>query len=56
MTSALFGEKSLSKVGAQFKNADEVHRAKEQLTGMAGIDGAHVRVVEPNDPAVGSQA
>lgn len=52
MTSALFGEKYLSKVGAQFGSVEEVREATKYLTSQTGIDTAQIRVIEPNDPAI----
>lgn len=51
MTSALFGERYPSKVGAAFSNNEQAHRAMDRLT-TEGIDASHIRVVEPNDPSV----
>ncbi len=51
--SAVFGEQSLSKVGARFGSGEETRRAAAQLESELGIQASRIRVVAPNDPAVG---
>jgi hypothetical protein len=52
MTSAIFGEKYLSKVGARFNSGDEARHAAERLSSEGSIDASHISVVEPRDPAL----
>ena len=49
-TSAIFGEKYLSKVGAAFDNPEDARAAADQLCTEAGLQSTQVRVVQPDDP------
>jgi hypothetical protein len=51
--SAVFGEKSLSKVGAAFETAERALEAADRLKRETGIDPDHVRLLEPDDRAIG---
>lgn len=51
-TTAVFGEKSLSKVGAVFTEAGDARHAADELVAHYGLRAEQVRVVEPNDPGV----
>ncbi|WP_341676248.1 hypothetical protein [Niveibacterium sp. SC-1] len=51
MTSGLiFGERSLTKVAALFKDADSARAAQMELRGTSDMSDAQIRVVAPNDP------
>lgn len=51
-TSAIFGEKYLSKVGAVFDSAEEAKAAAQRVGRETGIGAPQIRVLEPNDPAM----
>jgi hypothetical protein len=51
-TSAVFGERSLSKVGAVFADASEARRAADELVRHYGLEAEQVRVVAPGDPGL----
>lgn len=52
-TSAIFGERYLSKVGAVFDSSQDARAAADRLRTEAGIRSVQVRVVEPDDPDMG---
>jgi hypothetical protein len=51
-TSAVFGERSLSKVGAVFADGTEARRAADELVRHYGLTEDQVRVVAPGDPGL----
>lgn len=51
-TSAVFGERSLSKVGAVFADAEHARRAASELVSHYGLRSEQVRVVAPGDPGI----
>lgn len=51
-TSAIFGERYLSKVGAIFSGGAEARQGAAEITRLAGISASQVKVVEPRDPSI----
>lgn len=53
--SLLFGEHSLTKMAAVFGQAQEARSAAEHIVHDAQLPAAQVKVIGPDDPAVGSK-
>jgi hypothetical protein len=52
-TSAVFGEKYLSKVGAAFETGKQAREAADRVRRETGIGTGQVRVLEPDERAIG---
>lgn len=52
-TSAIFGERYLSKVGAVFDSEEAARKAARKVTDETAVDSARVKVVEPHDAEAG---
>ncbi|MFZ0789415.1 MAG: hypothetical protein WAM94_07310, partial [Chromatiaceae bacterium] len=50
--SLIFGERYLSRVGAEFKSANQARHAAAKLVAEVGLPCRQVRVVEPHDRSV----
>ncbi|MDT8386572.1 MAG: hypothetical protein RQ736_03610 [Thiogranum sp.] len=51
-TLAIFGEKYLSRVAAEFATGEQAREAADRLVRQSGLSSTQVRIVKPNDPAV----